>query len=160
MQIVEVCQKLEKYLASRASSEERVVGGVEALSRIFGVKRDEVAFFMLDPVEECFRFVWPAEMRNSGTIPANADRSLVAITARERKGIINNSFASTPHFFVFEKTAQIQKIMSAPMLKGNELRGVIQVSRKGTSTDLALRNFTQPEVDALCALANVIAQFL
>lgn len=159
MPIAEVCEKLDKFLGER-SGIERAAASAEALSRIFGVEKDEIALFLLDPVEGTFSFLWPPEMRQSGTIPATADRSLVAVTARERRGVINNSFASTPHLFVFEKTAQIQKIMSAPMLKGKELRGVIQISRKGKTDDPALKNFTQPELDALCDLAAVIAAHL
>lgn len=157
MQIKALCEKLEKFLAGRSAEEEKLVASVEALTRIFGVQKDEIAVFALDPVEAEFRFQWPVEMRNSGTIPYSADRSLVATTAKERRGIINNSFASTPHLFVFEKTSQIQKIMSVPMLRGAELRGVIQVCRKGTGDEVGLKGFTQPELDALSALAGVIA---
>ena len=165
MRLEQICQKLETLLSSRQGGEARVEASVDALCSIYGVERNEVAVFALDPGKDAFRFLWPAEMRRSGSTPFSADRSLLAATARERQGKVNNSFASTPHLFVFEsfgreKAAPIQRIMSAPMLKGEELVGVIQVCRKGGDADAALKNFTEPELKALCTLANVVAKHL
>jgi GAF domain-containing protein len=165
LQISEICEKLEALLSARQGAEEKIEVSVDALCRIFGVQRNEVAIFTLDQTQDSFSFLWPQEMRKAGSIPLSANRSLVAITARERKCIVNNSFAATAHLFVFEafgkeRTAPIQRIMSVPMLKGDELRGVIQVSRKGEDTDLGLKNFSEPELRALGEIANVIAGHL
>ena len=162
MRVEEICQKLELLLTRSEGSEEKLERCADAMEHIFGVRRDEVAIFMLDPEENAFSFAWPPELRKAGTIPAGAENSLVAITAKERRGSINNSFATTPHLFVFEslgeeKTEPIQKIMSVPMLRGEELRGVIQVSRKGAYGDAALRPFTEPELNALEEIAKVVA---
>lgn len=161
MRLEEMCQKLDTLLTSRQGTGEKVEAAVDALCRIFGVQQNEVAIFGYDAAQESFGFLWPVELKKSGSIPASADRSLVAVTARERRGQINNSFASTPHLFVFEafgpeKGAPIQRIMSAPMLKGDELAGVIQVCRKAPEADASLKKFTEPELQALCALAKVI----
>ena len=164
MQITEICGKLEALLSARQVNEEKIEVSVDALCRIYSVQPDEVAIFAFDPDDDSFSFTWPKVMRKSGSIPLTANRSLVAITARERRRIVNNSFTSTPHLFVFEsfgsqKTPPIQRIMSVPMLNGDELRGVIQVSRKGDDT-AATKSFSEPELVALGEIANVMARHL
>lgn len=162
MRLEDICRKLETLLSGRKEVSEKVEASVDALCRIYGVDKNEVALFVYDKGQDSFSFAWPPDMKGSGSIPFTADRSLLAVTARERKGRINNSFASTPHLFVFEsfgkgKPQPIQRIMSAPMLKGEELVGVIQVCRKGAEASASLKGFTEPELKGLCALANVVA---
>ena len=165
MRIEEICGKLDGLLSARQSAAEKVEVAVDALCRVFGVQQKEVAIFTFDREADSFSFLWPLDMRNSGSIPFSANRSLLAVTAGERRGKINNNFASTPHLFVFEafgreKSAPIQRIMSAPILSGDDLVGVIQVCRKGAEADASLRNFTEPELKALCGMANVVAKHL
>lgn len=165
MKLEQICEKLEALLSARPGVAEKVEAAVDAICRIFAVDKNEVAVFTYQGDQDSFSFVWPPDMRNCGSIPFTADRSLLAVTARERRGRINNSFASTPHLFVFEsfgreKSAPIQRIMSAPMLKDEQLMGVLQVCRKGLEASAALKSFTEPELKALCAIANVIARQL
>lgn len=165
MRVSQICEKLEELLSARQAVEEKLAVAVDALSRIFGVQPNEVAIFSLDQTRDSLSFLWPKEMRSSGSIPFTANRSLVAVTAQERRSTLNNNFASTPHLFVFEsfgkaRTAPIQRIMSVPMLNGDDLRGVIQVSRKGEDTDTALRNFSETELTALSEMAKVMARHL
>ena len=165
MAINEICEKLERLLSARQGVEERIESAVGALSRVFTVEPGEVAIFSIDDRLECFNFLWPPEMRSSGAIPFSANRSLVATTASERRGIMSNGFASTPHLFVFEsygreKNPPIQKIMSVPMLDGDQLKGVIQVCRKGEDGEASLKNFTEPELAALSEMAKVIGRYL
>lgn len=160
-----MCEKLDRMLSTRQGGEEKIEAAANAFCRVFGVEQDEVAIFRVDTRLDSFSFLWPPEMRKSGSIPFSANRSLVSTTAGERKGFMDNSFATTPHLFVFESfglkpRSAIQKIMSVPMLKGEELMGVIQVCRKGEDMDVALRNFTQPELAALGEMAKVIARHL
>ena len=165
LQITEICGKLEGLLSAQQGVEGKIAVCVDALCRIYNVQPDEVAIFSFDQAAETFSFAWPKGMRISGSIPLSANRSLVAITARERRCMVNNTFSSTPHLFVFEgfgsdKTPPIQRIMSVPMLKGEELRGVIQVSRKGEDTNTGLKSFSEPELAALGEIAKVVARHL
>lgn len=165
MRLEEMCEKLDALMSDRQTAEEKAEAAVDALCRIFALQRHEVAVFTFDRDSDSFGFLWPKDMRNSGSIPFTANRSLLAVTARERKGELNNNFASTPHLFVFEsfgkeKAGPIQRIMSAPMLRGEELVGVLQVCRKGADADAGLKPFTEPELKALCALADVMAKRL
>jgi signal transduction protein with GAF and PtsI domain len=159
-----MCARLERLLASKQGADDKIEAAVNALCRIYGVERNEVAIFRVDTRLDCFSFLWPPEMRKSGSIPFSANRSLVSTTAGEKRGLMDNSFSTTPHLFVFEsygkERSAIQKIMSVPMLKGEELMGVIQVCRKGEDLDMTLRNFTQPELDALEELAKVVAHHI
>ncbi|MCM0081029.1 GAF domain-containing protein [Geomonas sp. Red32] len=162
MQLVEICEKLEALLASRQDVDQKIAAAADALCRVFGVDKSEVAFFLYDPDQDCLNFAWPHELRNSGSIPISATRSLVANTAREKRAMINNSFASTPHLFVFEaygkeKGLPIQRIMSVPILRDDQVRGVLQVSRKGTNDD-GLKNFSPGELQALGEIARVIGR--
>lgn len=160
MAVEEICEKLERLLSARPGVKEKIESVADALSRIFKVELNEVALFSLDTRLDCFNFLWPLEMRNSGSIPFSANRSLVSITAGERRSFLDNSFATTPHLFVFEAygigSPPIQKIMSAPMLHKDELRGVIQVCRKGAEGDSGLANFSEAELFALSKLAKVV----
>ncbi len=84
-------------------------------------------------------FLFPEALRNVGFIPLTSNSALAARTVRESRPEINNSFAASRHATVFEgvKTSgvdageAIQKIISAPILSGDKVIGVIQISRKG-----------------------------
>lgn len=165
MAIEELCAKLDALLSSRQGGDQMLEAAVNALSRIFAVNSSEVALFGLDDRLDSLHFIWPPDMRKAGSIPLNASRSLVSSTAVERRCFLDNRFSSTPHLFIFEAFSKeppqpIQKIMSAPLMHGEELKGVIQVCRKGEDTDFNLKNFTQPELSALGALAKVIGMHL
>jgi GAF domain-containing protein len=136
---------------------------VDIVSRNFGVRTQEVAILSLTRDKRFLRFLMPENLRNIGTIPLSNTNSLAAWTARKNCPEIVNHFASVPHSSVFESvpTADgkpgnpIQKIMSAPITLDNETIGVIQVSRKGDTTDAA--DFTQPQLQELQIVADAVA---
>ena len=83
-------------------------------------------------------FLIPGKLRNVGFIPLTSNAALAARTARESRPEINNSFAAARHATVFEGVKiggvdgeAIQKIISAPILWGDKVIGVVQISRKG-----------------------------
>jgi len=88
----------------------------------------------------------------------------------EKKALINNYFARTSHASVFECVKldddpasalhPIQKIMSVPLFADKQLKGVIQVSRKGENLSAAGRDFTPSELQALSAIGQVLVKFL
>lgn len=165
MIVQQFCKTIETQLCTPGSYEEKLECAARALSQIFGVRRDEVAIFSYDPRFEILRFIWPMQLRSAGFVPLSARDALVAMTARHRKPFLDNYFAQTPHLHIFE-TFQlertgglpIQKIMSVPMEReGGELRGAIQISRKGETLDSAGVDFTPQDLAALHKLASVIA---
>jgi hypothetical protein len=168
MKVDEFCSKLDSRLAGYASAEERLDVAVNALCQAFGVKSHEVAIFAFSPVQESLSFLWPVALRSSGAVPISAHKSLVAQTARDRKGSFNNAFAATPHASFFERFRQkgadhshpIQKIMSVPLDKDGAVQWVIQLSRKGEDAAAAGRDFTANELTAMERIGKVIAQHL
>jgi len=61
----------------------------------------------------------------------------------------------------FNKTnsSPIQRIMSVPILRGDELLGALQLCRRGSSAD-GLPMFSEAELGALGEIAKVVAAFL
>jgi GAF domain-containing protein len=165
-----LCARLELDLASAGSLEERVAVSVGAISSAFAVDPDEVALFLLDERRTVLHFLWPERLKPVGFIPFSSIDSLAARTAREARVFITNTFASQHHASFFEKIRlqegfgerpkPIQKIMSVPMLAGDEVRGVIQVSRKGSARDPDLPNFSDADAAGLVDLAQKIATAL
>jgi hypothetical protein len=169
MKLHEFLARMEADLSAQNDAEKRLELMAKALRQAFGVKSDEVGIFAYFPDHRTLEFLWPVPLRPMGSIPLSSTVSLVARTAREKVPRLNNSFALTPHTTVFENIPQegvapteriIQRIMSVPMMAGEELRGVIQVSRKGASRDTAGKDFTPPELTALEKLAGVFARFI
>lgn len=137
------------------------------LGTAFGTGREEVAIFSFDKSREILVFIWPQSLKSVGSIPLNAHRCLVSKTAVEQKGWLDNSFASTPHLYMFEhflsdkvKRVPIQKIMSIPVMSGETLKGVIQIARKGLDRDGAGTDFTPADLTSLTSFGAVVADYL
>jgi hypothetical protein len=167
MKLDEFCTLLRNSLSAVPSEGERLETAVTFVSRAFSTKPHEVAIFRLDADSEFLGFIWPQHLRDAGTIPLSAASPLVARTAREKKGFLNNSFAVTPHASFFElfhgkesDTLPIQKIMSAPLTREGLVWGVIQVSRKAEDLAGAGADFSRNELLALEKIASVIAAHL
>jgi hypothetical protein len=93
--------------------------------------------------------------------------ALAARTARDRKGELINNFSSARHASVFEgvplgrsRGETIHKIMSAPILDGKSVLGVIQISRKGHSLARSGPDFTPKDLRDLTSLSPSLEQFL
>lgn len=166
----ERCRSLTAALEAHATLEERVAATVPVLAAEFAVAQDEVALFLLDERKTVLHFLWPERLKQVGFIPYSSLDSLAARTAREARVFITNTFASLHHASFFEKIRleegfgdrpkPIQKIMSVPMLVADEVRGVIQVSRKGASDDPGLPNFSDEDAARLVELARCIGTAL
>lgn len=137
------------------------------LAKLFSVDTDEVAVLKLVPKYKSLRFVIPEKLTPVGTIPLTSTTALAARTARENKPEIVNNFSTARHANVFEAvplgrdpSEVIQKIMSAPILDGTRVHGVVQVSRKARSAALAGADFTQKELRSLAALSPTLDRFL
>ena len=150
-----------------APNHEALAGIAEALAKQFGVDADEVAILKFVPKFKSLKFVLPAKLSPVGTIPVTSTTALAAKTARERKPDLMNNFSSARHANVFEAvplgrdpSELIQKIMSAPVLDGTKVLGVIQICRKATSLNTAGPDFTQKDLKMLSALSGTLQRFL
>jgi hypothetical protein len=138
-----------------------------ALSKMFGVAPDEVAILALNLKEKHLNFVIPEKLAGVGTIPLSNSMALASRTARENRADVMNNFSMTRHATVFEGVPlgrkpgeSIQKIVSAPIVDGNVVQGVVQISRKGYSLSDAGPDFTQKDLRALVSLSPVLHRFL
>jgi hypothetical protein len=59
-----------------------------------------------------------------------------------------------------ESAEMIQKIMSAPILSGDRVVGVIQISRKGASARTAGPDFTSDDLGKVISLCNPLGKLL
>jgi len=170
MKISDFCNRLEDRLASRAAGEGRIELIVQAVHKAFKVSPDEVALFTLDGEAAVLCFLWPLKLRSSGFVPLSSSDSLAAQTARDNRPYLNNRFASAQHASIFEsirlssdqngRPDPIQKIISAPLSIEGDVKGVIQVCRKGSDPAKAGPNFSREELDALAEIARSIARYL
>jgi GAF domain-containing protein len=143
----------------------RLTRAVELISKDFGVRSHEVAILALTPDERSLRFLAPDSLRAVGQIPLSSANSLAARTVREKRPEIINHFAVVPHASVFEgvpiaedlRGDPIQKIMSAPIILGHQVIGVVQVSRKGKSLAEAGPDFTHPQLRELRTISETLA---
>jgi hypothetical protein len=139
----------------------------ERMAKTLGVKADGVAVLGLSARWRHLYFLAPDNLRNVGFIPLNSTSALAARTARESRPEIINNFASVRHACVFEaaKSAgeaadQIQKIISAPILAGENVVGVLQISRKGQTVALSGPDFTPADLGKTLALCRPLGKML
>jgi len=139
----------------------------EALGKMFDVDPDEVAILTVSQKNKSLKFVIPEKLSVVGSIPLSSTSALAARTARERKAELTNTFNTSRHASVFEgvplgrrQGESIHKMMSAPIVDGTKVIGVIQISRKGHSAANAGPDFTQKDLRALTALSPTLELLL
>ena len=139
----------------------------QEICKVFHVQPDEVAVLELSAAGKSLKFVLPEKLRAVGTIPLSSTTALAARTARDRRADIINNFATSRHASVFEGVplgrrhgATIQKIISVPILNGDQVVGVAQISRKGDSPADAGPDFSAKDLNELQALNNLLGRFL
>jgi hypothetical protein len=139
----------------------------QTLGGLFGVDADEVAILSVNSKSKSLNFVIPEKLAVVGSIPLTSTNALAARTARERRAEILNKFGTSRHASVFEgvplgrpQGETIHKIMSAPILDGTTVMGVVQISRKGKSVSSSGPDFTQKDLRALTSLSPALELFL
>lgn len=167
-QVAELEPLLESLAnAGRAPNSDELANVAQALGKMFSVAPDEVAILALHPKTKSLRFIIPEKLSVVGSIPLTSTNALAARTARDRKGELINNFSSARHASVFEgvplgrsQGETIHKIMSAPILDGTGVVGVIQISRKGHSVAKCGPDFTPKDLRTLTSLSPSLEQFL
>jgi hypothetical protein len=139
----------------------------QTLAKTFGVAADEVAILALHPNNKSLKFIIPEKLAVVGTIPMTSTTALAVRTAREGKAELANRFGVSRHASVFEGVPLgrrpgelIHKIMSAPILDGASVMGVVQISRKGHSAPDSGPDFSQKDLHILASLSPVLKRFL
>jgi hypothetical protein len=167
-QIVELGSLISTVESSEVALDSEFLATLaKSLSKLFAVDADEVAILKLNPKLKNLKFVIPEKFTLVGTIPLSSTTALAARTARERKPELVNNFSTARHANVFEAVPLgrdpnelIQKIMSAPIMDGSRVHGVVQISRKARSLSQAGADFTQKDLRTLVALSPTLDRFL
>src|SRR5580698_3083603 len=140
LSLVSELERIANAVASddAATSQISLSGIAERIAKNLGVRPDEIALMGVSTRWRHLHFLVPEALKQVGFIPLSSTSAIAARTARESRPDIINSFASVRHASVFEgvkiggaSSELIQKMISAPILSGDRVVGVIQVSRKG-----------------------------
>jgi hypothetical protein len=137
-------------------------------SKAFDLGPDELAILLLSPDRRMVRFVWPPELAQGGnsfpvTVGALANRVI-----RTGRSLLSNAVRELPHLAFYERVRirehsprVIQKLLVAAV-KGadGQVRGVIEISRRGPSRAEAGPDFRPEDQRVLEELAVVIAPAL
>jgi hypothetical protein len=139
----------------------------ERIAKNLGVRSEEVGILVLSERWRHLYFLVPEALKNVGFIPLTSTSALAARTARESRPEFNNNFTIARHATVFEgvKTGSeagevIQKIISAPILGGGKVIGVIQISRKGASAKGVGPDVTSADLSKVVALCKPLGKLL
>jgi hypothetical protein len=163
--------ELEKLANSMNSggekSEASLASVAELIAKSFGVKPEEVAILGVSTRWKHLHFLVPESLKNVGFIPLSSNSALAARTVRDKRPEIMNKFADVRHASVFEGVKSpnitgeaIQKIVSAPILSGGKVIGVMQISRKGSSAKSAGPDFSNEDMGKVVALCTPLGKFL
>ena len=157
--------QLEKQAAPLTPEALESVAG--AVAKLAGVQPDEVAILELRNGSKTLAFVLPEKLRAVGSIPLTSANSLAARTARERRSDVVNNFAQSRHSSVFEgvplgrpQGVCIQKLVSAPIVRAEQVVGVVQISRKGEAAVDCGPDFKPSDLKLLQGLNDLLARFL
>jgi GAF domain-containing protein len=169
MNLVTELERLADALESEAGDPTQIsfVSVAERIARNLSVRTDEVAILGVSNRWRHLHFVVPEALKNVGFIPLSSKSALAARTTRESRPEIINDFTSVKHASVFEGVKLvaegaevIQKIISAPILSGNRVVGVIQISRKGAGGKVAGPDFTSDDLGKVLALCKPLGKLL
>ncbi|MFA5516890.1 MAG: hypothetical protein WDA20_11450 [Desulfuromonadales bacterium] len=164
MNIEAFCRQLAIGL-STTPPHSRLAFASREIALFFDVQPHEIGLFQIDPRTQMTILRSPQSIGRPAAIPIQSvASSLVIVTQKERRGRINNEFSSTPHLHMVEHTLAereqripVQKIMSAPIIAGDEVSWVVQVTRKGKTRDEAGPDFTASDLECLENITRALA---
>lgn len=168
MTIDHFCRQFAASLAY-VPEEDFAAAAAGEIAGFFGTEPHEIGLFQIDSSGRLAIFRWPPQRLDTLiAIPIKSfASSLVSATARDRRATVDNAFADTRHLFIYEQAMAekeqripVQKIMSAPVVAGDQLSWIIQVTRKGLIAEEAGPDFTATDLDHLerisAAFADVV----
>jgi GAF domain-containing protein len=169
MNLVTELERLADAIEGEASDHAQIsfASLAERIAKDLSVRTDEVAILGVSNRWRHLHFVVPEALKNVGFIPLSSKSALAARTTRDSRPEIINDFTSVKHASVFEgvklttESAEvIQKIISAPILSGDRVVGVIQISRKGPNVKAAGPDFTSDDLGKVLALCKPLGKLL
>ncbi|MEW6367441.1 MAG: GAF domain-containing protein [Acidobacteriota bacterium] len=141
------------------------------IAKTYSVKDHEVAIMLVSPKQRALKFEFPKAHRGSGVIPVRgrvSGKDSIALRAiNTKRAELLNSVKNVKHLALFEQVKHadkapvpIQKMMCAPVVTGDLVVGVIQVSRKGESEAAAGPDFSDDDLRQLQEIATEFAPYL
>ncbi len=147
--ILDMAERVVKYVASA-----------------FGARTDEVAILFLTSDSRHLRFVAPRRFADLGTIPVTKRDSIAVNIFGRKVGEAMNNVPMVKHVAFFEsvklrdRAVPIQKMITVPILRGDEAIGVAQISRKGETPGEAGPDFTAADVRKAQEIFGAVAPYL
>ena len=169
MNLVPELERLADALESQTGDTPQIsfASIAERIAKALSVRTDEVAILGVSTRWRHLHFIVPEVLKNVGFIPLSSKSALAARTTRENRPEIINDFSSVKHASVFEGVKltgegaeTIHKIISAPIISGDRVLGVIQISRKGANPKLAGPDFTSDDLGKVLALCKPLGKLL
>jgi hypothetical protein len=139
---------------------------VKYVAGAFGAKMDEVAILLLTTDSRHLRFVAPRKFADLGTIPITKRDSIAVNIFGRKAGEAMNNVPMVKHVAFFEsvklrdRAVPIQKMITVPILQGEDALGVAQISRKGENASEAGPDFTAADVRKAQDIFKSVARFL
>ena len=169
LSLVSELERIADALSEDASAapEVSLASVAEKIAKSLGVRNDEVAILGVSTRWKHLHFIVPEALKNVGFIPLSSNSALAARTARDNRPEIDNNFTVARHATVFEgvkitgeAAEAIHKMISAPILAGGKVVGVMQISRKGPNAASAGPDFTADELGKVQALCKPLGKLL
>jgi hypothetical protein len=139
---------------------------VKAVSQAFSCKPEEVAILLLTSDGRHLRFIAPRPFSELGTIPLTKRDAIAVRVLSSRRGEVINNVPMVKHVTFFESVklkdqpTPIQKMVTTPILVRQQPVGVVEVSRKGTSSGTAGPDFTDADLRRATEIFDLIGPYL
>jgi len=139
---------------------------VKMVAAAFSCKADEVAILVLTSDGKHLRFLAPRKFTDLGTIPITKRDSIAVTVFGKKAGEAMNNVPLVKHVSFFEsvklrdRPVPIQKMITVPILQGEDAIGVAQISRKGETPSEAGPDFTAADVRKAQEIFQAVARFL
>jgi hypothetical protein len=139
---------------------------VKYVATAFNAKTDEVAILCLTSDGRHLRFIAPRKFAELGTIPITKRDSIAVNIFGRKVGEAMNNVPMVKHVAFFEsvklrdRAVPIQKMITVPILQGDDAIGVAQISRKGETPAEAGPDFTPADVRKAQDIFQAIARLL
>jgi hypothetical protein len=139
---------------------------VKAVSQAFKCKPDEVAILLMTADGRHLRFIAPRPFAELGSIPLTKRDAIAVRVVSARRGEVINNVPMVKHVTFFEsvklrdRPAPIQKMVTTPILVRQQAVGVVEISRKGTSSGTAGPDFTEADLRRAGEIFDFIGPYL
>ena len=168
LDIVNVLDKMPPP-QSEDEREERLIEGLQLLAygigHYFSLRHDEVAIQVVSNDRDSLRFVIPQKLYRN-TFPVDG-QSIAGSTVVMKKIMCHNRMVRIKRLSFYEKIKTvgvkplaIQKMATIPVEFGDEVVGVIQLSRRAETLEEAGPDFKEADLDHIKPFLGSIAQLI